>query len=210
IGAIVMVAIGTTQIAYIQHTCGMFKIASYRIEHTAEINIDINKLRNISLRKNNFILNGINYAVDIHRQAMKLSKFLVDIFERSFFWLIIFGVASLSLNLLRIFQINSFIDNIKEFLLHSVFTATCILYMFLANYCGQDVTDHNDNVFATAYKVQWYKASLHTQKLILFLLQRGNKNFTLGVGSLFVGSLDCFASLIKASVSYFTVIYSTR
>jgi hypothetical protein len=29
IGAIVMVAIGTTQIAYIQHTCGMFKIARY-------------------------------------------------------------------------------------------------------------------------------------------------------------------------------------
>jgi len=29
IGATVTVAVGTTQIAYIQHTCGMFKIARY-------------------------------------------------------------------------------------------------------------------------------------------------------------------------------------
>jgi len=29
IGAIVLIAVGTTQIAHIQHTCGIFKIASY-------------------------------------------------------------------------------------------------------------------------------------------------------------------------------------
>jgi len=55
------------------------------------------------------------------------------------------------------------------------------------------------------YKVQWYKALLHTQKLILFLLQKGNKNFTLGIGGLFVSSLDCFASV--GSIIYRVNIY---
>jgi len=60
----------------------------------------------------------------------------------------------------------------------------------------------NQSKISCRYKVQWYKASLHTQKLILFLLQRGNKNFTLGVGGLFIGSLDCFASVRKYNILY--------
>lgn len=45
------------------------------------------------------------------------------------------------------------------------------------------------------YNVPWYQAPLHIQKLILFLLQRGNKAFTLNIGGLFTLSLECFASV---------------
>lgn len=51
------------------------------------------------------------------------------------------------------------------------------------------------NVLFHRYNVQWYAASRNTQKIILFLLQKGTKSFTVGVGGLFVGSLDCFASV---------------
>jgi len=47
------------------------------------------------------------------------------------------------------------------------------------------------------YNVQWYVAPLHIQRIILFLLQRGAKNFTLSVGGLFIASLECFASVRK-------------
>ncbi|XP_025263462.1 uncharacterized protein LOC109610280 isoform X4 [Camponotus floridanus] len=63
---------------------------------------------------------------------------------------------------------------------------------------------------AIKYNVQWYVAPLRIQKLILFLLQRGNKNVNLNFGGVFILSLEFFASLMKVSTSYFTVIYSMQ
>ncbi|XP_025270217.1 uncharacterized protein LOC112639660 [Camponotus floridanus] len=198
-----MIAIGTMLIAYIQHTCGMFRISNYRITRA----MHINTLKNIKLMKENLILKGIISAVNIHRQAMRLSGLLVSKIQTMLFCLIIIGVVSLSLNL---FQIASSRNNIKEFIFPFLFVTLSVVYMFLANYVAQDVMDHNNDIFVTVYNVKWHAAPLHIQKLILFLLQRGAKDFTLSVGGLFVGSLECFAMLVKASVSYFTVIYSTQ
>ncbi|XP_070151723.1 odorant receptor 47a-like isoform X1 [Polyergus mexicanus] len=206
IGATAMVGIGATLVAYLQHTCGMFKIASYRIKDAMSNNM----LQNINLKNKFLIYEGLIWAVDIHRQAMKLSELLVSKIEKMLFCLIIIGVVCLSLNLFLIFQIASYGDDIKEILFPFVFVTICILYMFIANYIAQDLTDHNNDHFATVYDVQWHEAPLHIQKMILFMLQKGAKDFTVGVSGLFVGSLECFATLVKTSVSYFTVIYSTQ
>ncbi|XP_071560221.1 uncharacterized protein [Temnothorax nylanderi] len=206
IGCTAIVAVGTMVVAYFQHTCGMFRISSYRIERIMRTSV----LQNITSENKILIFKGIICAIDIHRQAMKLCEILITKFEIMLFCLIAIGVLSLSLNLFRIFQISASEDNIKEFVFPVVFVTSTILYMFIANYVGQDIIDHTNHVFVTAYSVQWYLAPLQIQRMILFLLQRGAKNFTLGIGGLFIGSLECFATLVKASVSYFTVMYSIQ
>ncbi|XP_029678592.1 uncharacterized protein LOC115244790 [Formica exsecta] len=206
IGSAVMLSIGTMLIAYVEHVCGLFKISSYRIKHAMRAIV----LQNISTKNDTLMLEEIRCAVDIHRQAMELSKTLTSKFEAMLFCLITLGVISLSLNLFQIFRIVSVGDNIDEILAPSLIVFCSILYMFCANFFSQNVTDHNDHVFVTVYNVQWYLAPLYVQKVVLFLLQRNAQDFTLGVGGLFIGSLECFATLVKASVSYFTVIYSTQ
>ncbi|KAL6421737.1 hypothetical protein ACFW04_010942 [Cataglyphis niger] len=168
IGAIAMLAIGTMFIAYLQYTCGMFKIA-------------------------------------------RLSTLLLSNCQVMMFCLIIFGIGAVSLNLFRIFQIfsSSGID-VKELITPFIYATVAILYMFLSNSIGQSIINYNHHVFVTVYNVRWYVAPLHLQKMILFLLQRNSRNFALNVGGLFVASIECFATLVKTSVSYFTVIYSTR
>ncbi|KAL6260672.1 hypothetical protein P5V15_008192 [Pogonomyrmex californicus] len=206
IGATAYIATGTMLIVYLKHACGLFKIASYRIERAMMTNILENNIKNEIV-----IYKAIIYAVDIHRKAIKFAEFFISNFEGSFFILIAVSVCCLSLNLFRIFQtISTFNNNKEEFLLHFLIVAVILLYMFLANYAGQEITDHNNRIFSTAYNVRWYTAPLSIQKLILFLLQRGNKTFSLNVGGLFAASLKCFASLTSASISYFTVIYSTQ
>ncbi|KAL6260674.1 hypothetical protein P5V15_008194 [Pogonomyrmex californicus] len=205
IGAITMIATGTMLIGYLKHACGMFRIASYRFEKAMIINNLQNRFDNEII-----IYKGIIYAVNVHRKALQFSKSLISCFEGSFFFLIAVGVLNLSFNLCRIFQIVSFGGNKEEFILHLITITVTLLYMFLANYAGQEITDHNNHVFFTVYNVRWYIAPLHVQKLILFLLQIGNKAFGLNVGGLFVASLNCFASLMSASISYFTVMYSTQ
>ncbi|XP_025270109.1 uncharacterized protein LOC109610553 [Camponotus floridanus] len=201
-----MVAVGSMIIVYFQHTCGMFRICSYRIKRAVHINL----LENIKQKKGNLILKGIISAVDIHRQTLTLCRLLESNFEVMLICLILIAVISLSLNLFRIFQIASSKDDIKDILFPFAFVTINILYMFIANYLAQDLTDHNNDIFTTVYNVQWNAAPLHIQKMILFLLQRGSKDFTISVGGLFVGSLECFATMVRASVSYFTVMYSTQ
>ncbi|XP_025991791.2 uncharacterized protein LOC105198333 isoform X2 [Solenopsis invicta] len=205
IGGITKIATGTMLIGYLKYACGMFRIASYRIERAMAINNLHGNLEN-----KNVTYKGIVYAVVVHRKAMELCKSLMFSFEGTFFALIAVDVLNLSLNLYRVFQSVSVGDNKEETIIHVIIVLITLLYMFLANYAGQEITDHNNHLFSTAYNVHWYIAPLHVQKLILFLLQMGHKTFGLNVNGLFTASLNCFASLANASISYFTVLYSTQ
>ncbi|XP_024882869.1 uncharacterized protein LOC112461734 [Temnothorax curvispinosus] len=132
-------------------------------------------------------------------------------FEICFIFLIVLSVIILSLNTFRLFQIlSSSTYNTEELPITFISTSISFIYMFLANFIGQEITDHYDLIFATAYEVQWYITPLYIQNFILFLLLRGNKSFSLKFGGLFVASLPFFATLANASLSYFIVIYSTR
>ncbi|XP_039311551.1 uncharacterized protein LOC105202587 isoform X1 [Solenopsis invicta] len=226
-GTIAILATGTMFIAYFMHICGLFKIACYRIEHAINIHIQQN---NITQKNKIWMTNGIIYAVDIHRTAMKLSTHLTSTLETMMFLLIASAVTCTTLNMLQIFQIISS-KNFEELFLPTVIITIILIYMFVGNYIGQLVIDHNSHVFFTTYNVQWYRAPLHIQRMILFLLQKESKKFTLTVGGLITASMECFATvrflrlhiinkfhknkrlnlqLIKASVSYFTVIYSMQ
>ncbi|XP_011705432.1 PREDICTED: odorant receptor 49a-like [Wasmannia auropunctata] len=119
-------------------------------------------------------------------------------------------IACFSLNLFQLFQTVSSENNIIPFVLPFIYATVSITYMFLANYIGQLIIDHNNDIFVTAYNVQWYRTPLHIQRMIIFLLQRRAKEFSLNIGGLYDASMECFATLVKLSVSYFTVIYSTR
>ncbi|XP_067209644.1 odorant receptor 49b-like isoform X1 [Linepithema humile] len=206
IGLIGALATGTMLMAYLQYACGMFQIASYRIKYAMKFHM----LQDINLPHKNLVYKGMIRAIDIHRKAMMFSTYLITNFEMSFMFMIIFGVSTLSLNILRFFQIIAVNYNIQELIVPCVAISACIIYMFLANFIGQQITDNCDHVYTMAYEIQWYIVPLYIQKLILFLLQRGTKSFGLHVGGLFVASLECFAMLVNTSVSYFTVMYSTR
>ncbi|KAL0101242.1 hypothetical protein PUN28_018795 [Cardiocondyla obscurior] len=130
-------------------------------------------------------------------------------FQGSHFWLLIVGVVCLSLNLYGISE-TMLTNDVEQFITHFVFISATFVYFFIANYIGQKVTNHNEHVFFTVYNVRWYVASLHVQKLILFLLQRGTKTVYLYLGGIFMLSFELLATLMKASISYFTVVYSTQ
>ncbi|KAH0946914.1 hypothetical protein HN011_007451 [Eciton burchellii] len=207
VGSFAAIAMGTLIFAYLQHTCAMFKIACYRIEHAMEINV----LKNINLNSVSLIFKKIIHAINIHRDAMKLSELLISRFDTSYFCLTILSVIALSLNLFQIFQIvTSDDDNVMEILIPMILVTILIMYIFLANYIGQNVTDHNNEVYIAAYNIQWYMCSQQIQKSILLLLQRRTKSFHLTCGRLFVASFECFAMLAKTSMSYFTLMYSVQ
>ncbi|XP_071637918.1 uncharacterized protein [Temnothorax longispinosus] len=206
IGLIATTAIGSMLLMYLQHACGMFRITCYRIART----MTPETLQKNNLQNEYLIYKGLICAVDMHRKAMKFSNSTISRFKIMFALLIITFVMCGSLNGFLIFQMISFECNIEELSLRLIFMMYLLTYMFVANYIGQEIMDHNDNVFVTVYNVQWYVAPLLIQKMILFLLQRGTKTFTMNIAGLFVGSLKGAATLLSTAVSYFTVLHSTR
>ncbi|XP_018051963.1 PREDICTED: uncharacterized protein LOC108689617 [Atta colombica] len=196
-----MVATGTMLIAYFKHICGMFSIASFRIKKAMAINMqhDINEEKMVIIYK------GIICAIDIHRKATEFSQVLIKSFEGSFFCLIAASMVCLTSTLVQIISYNS----TEQLVLQLIHISSLYMYMFLSNYTAQDITDHNEYVFATVYNVEWYVAPLHIQKMMLFLLQKGTKAFHLILGGIFVASMESAATLMGTSISYFTVLYST-
>ncbi|XP_077270674.1 uncharacterized protein LOC143901916 isoform X3 [Temnothorax americanus] len=188
---------------YLQHACGMFQITCYRIART----MTLETLRKNSLQNEYLIYKRLICAVDMHRKAMKFSKSILHRFKIMFTFLIITGVMCGSLNG---YLITSFKSDIEELLLRLIIMMYLLTYMFVSNYFGQKIIDHNDNVFVTVYNVQWYVAPLLIQKMILFLLQRRTKAFTLNIAGLFVVSLEGAATLLSTGLSFFTVLHSVR
>ncbi|XP_026826480.1 uncharacterized protein LOC105287157 isoform X2 [Ooceraea biroi] len=220
IGILTVIATGTLMIMFFQHACGMFKIAwyetghnlttrilqNYRIEHAIGINI----LKNISFNSEPSISKKIVYAVDIHREAMQIIDHLMNRFDTMYFCLVVLSVITLSLNLFQISQSVIFEHNIKEAIIPTISVVVLSIYVFLANVCGQHITDHNNEIYAAAYNIRWYLCPHHVQRLIVLLLQRKAKQFHLTCGRLFIASYEFFATLAKATMSYFTLMHSTR
>ncbi|XP_019697076.2 uncharacterized protein LOC105183318 [Harpegnathos saltator] len=204
IGWIALLAVGTMTIACWQYACGMFQIASYRMEQAMmDDALKINDTYNIGLKR-------IICGIDMHRKALAFVKYFLSKIEVSYFFLMTGVVITLSLNLYRVFDgLSSGVD-IEKLISPAVFLATNYVLMFLSNYTAQQVKDHNDLLFITAYNIQWYVTPLYIQRIILFLLQKGIKSFNMNLVGLMVGSLEGFSTLASASISYFAVIYSVR
>ncbi|XP_011344323.2 odorant receptor 43a-like isoform X6 [Ooceraea biroi] len=203
IGTVGILATGTMLLSCLKHISGILRIASYRFEHAITATLQSITIKNETMNYKEFI-----YAVDIHRKAMECAKFGVDGMERSFFVITMITVLCMSLNLYGIFQVESPMQEIEKTAGH-FFNIMCLfIYMFLGNYAGQEITDCNNHIFLTIYNAPWYLAPLQIQKVILFLLQRSNKAFTLNIGGIFTLSIESFTSLVNASLSYLTLMLS--
>ncbi|XP_014478959.1 PREDICTED: uncharacterized protein LOC106746675 [Dinoponera quadriceps] len=177
VGSTALLAAGTTGMSYFLHICGMFKVASYRVEQAMMI---------CSVRNQNLIHEGIIYAIDMHRKAISVKL------------------------MSQIFQVITFGFDLEKLIIPFICLNTTNIFIILANNNAQQITDHNDDMFAAVYNVKWYNASLRIQKMILFMLQKGTKPLCVTLGGIFTGSLESAARLISTSMSYFTVLYSTR
>ncbi|EZA54423.1 hypothetical protein X777_05655 [Ooceraea biroi] len=190
---------------YITYFCGLFNIASYRIEQAMQI---INSDEICNWKNKMEIDKKLSHAVDIHRTALEFTEFYLYNFERTYFLIIAIIVICLSLHLFGIFQAVRFVFRIEDFVIHCGFTLGILGCSLGGNYLSQAITDHYSYIFSTAYNVRWYIAPVRVQRLILFLLQTGAKAYDIKLGGFCTLSLENFASLSTASISYFTVIYS--
>ncbi|XP_032675074.1 uncharacterized protein LOC116845930 [Odontomachus brunneus] len=191
---------------YVEHICGMFSVASYRIEHSISQCMPCN----LREKQDRMISRNIVAAMDIHRKALKCSSFLLTTFAPYFFLITVIGVISLSLNFFRVLNAITMQKNVNELFSPMMVICMCTVCMFIASCCGQKITDHSNKVFYNAYNTKWYEISTKTQKLFLFIMTNTTKEYLLCVGTIIESSIIGFCKLMSSSVSYFTVIYTLQ
>ncbi|XP_011704700.1 PREDICTED: uncharacterized protein LOC105459993 [Wasmannia auropunctata] len=131
----------------------------------------------------------------MHQRATKFAELLTSSFAALFSILIIVGVSSLTFNLFQFLQLITLTKNTGQASIVAVLILLHFNYMFVANYGGQELLNHGLKLFkATWYNGLWYAAPLRTQKLLLFIMQKGTINVGFTCGGIFVVSLEGFAT----------------
>ncbi|XP_039311443.1 uncharacterized protein LOC113003298 isoform X2 [Solenopsis invicta] len=205
-GLTIVIATETLYVAYVNHACGMFKIASYRLYHAYDQNV----LQISPFIKNAVIHTKVAAAIEMHKRALKFHDFLWSKLGLHYFFMISIGVVSLSINFFRIFQAIVVIKSAEELVLSGIFIAAHFIYIFCGNYAGQVFIDHSLGVHENICDSRWYRIPLRQQKLILLILHRSMHSCKLVTGGIFILSLEGFTSLLAMSISYFTVISSIQ
>ncbi|XP_026824687.1 uncharacterized protein LOC105285952 [Ooceraea biroi] len=146
-GVIVVIGTGTMILSYFKHACGLFEIASYRMEQAMAIEL----LHDLNTKNEIIIYKKIICAVDIHRKALQFAKCFMDKLQGASFFLIIATVLCLSCNLFELFQTQSNTEEVEEVILHFFAVIGIVLFLFVTNYSGQEIIDHSNNVYVTTY-----------------------------------------------------------
>ncbi|XP_026828781.1 uncharacterized protein LOC105285101 isoform X4 [Ooceraea biroi] len=190
VGVTAVCSTGGTTIMYFLHSCALFKVASYRIENA----IDKKILAIPDPTRKYLLQQKIVHAILIHRRAIKYIELWSSNFMVPFTILILIGVSSLSFNLFHLLQLVIVLDDPSEMYFAFLLITLHVGYMFALNYGGQEIQNHGVQLFEAIYNGLWYAAPLHTQKLLLFLMQKAAVKVTLVCGSIFVASLEGFVT----------------
>ncbi|XP_026826050.1 uncharacterized protein LOC105286093 isoform X2 [Ooceraea biroi] len=208
IGTIVIVGTGSLLFGCMKYMCGLFRIASYRIDQTMETPM----FQSAGLSKDCVTYKNIERAIDIHRKAIELCDIIRSNIVGTFFLLMLISVLCLSLNFYGLHQVIMLKSVIKEYIpLVSNIIGT-LVYVFINSYVGQEITDHHNHMFISVYNAKWYRTPLYIQRIILLLLQKGTGNYYVVFGGIFVLSMENAATvkLLSTSISYFTVLSSVQ
>ncbi|XP_018302560.1 odorant receptor 22c-like [Mycetomoellerius zeteki] len=91
-------------------------------------------------------------------------------------------------------------------------TRTLLFYLvmnmeaFIFCFAGEYLSAKSKSIGDAAYASHWYESGSRTNRIILFLIMRSQNQLTITIGKIMNLSLERFTSIIKASISYISVL----
>ncbi|XP_039305969.1 odorant receptor 22c-like isoform X1 [Solenopsis invicta] len=213
------------------HICALFECLRYNVER-------IRSTDPVSLEPN--IKDDESYhdliaCVKSHKHALKLSDILSSNYSMAYFFHLGSVVISLSfgsaevniqikykhfkllllflyvkcLIMLR-FKIIMLDLKLGEIISILSLNITQLVHIFSLCMLSQRLTNRSSEVQDIIYSCDWYRMSLRSRRLVMFTLMGANKPCYIKAGMMFVMSMETFSSILKLSLSYFTVLTSLQ
>ncbi|XP_071643345.1 odorant receptor 10-like isoform X2 [Temnothorax longispinosus] len=141
-----------------------------------------------------------------HQKVIIFSEHIEDLY--SYIALVLFVSDTLIICCLG-FAIVASIDqpNASKIILRSLlFYFDTNLEAFIFCFAGEHLSDKSKSIGDAAYNSLWYESNSRHGQTILFLIMRTQNQLTITIGKIMNLSLDRFGSILKASVSYISVL----
>ncbi|XP_076380250.1 uncharacterized protein LOC143259917 isoform X2 [Megalopta genalis] len=192
----------------VHHACGMFAIFGHRLEHmfhySTEKPVEDDKVQIALVR-----------IIEHHKQIMQYIDTVNSYYSAAFSFLLLFSslfIANLLVNLCFKIKNMESIDVIVMLTItpHIVVFSDIWASMFMAALSAQKLIDASSGVFQQMYFGKWYVASVSNQKILLFMMHKCMKPATVAFSNIITISLEKFATVQKATMSYFTLLYSMQ
>ncbi|XP_077258692.1 uncharacterized protein LOC143895458 isoform X2 [Temnothorax americanus] len=204
IGVFSVISISSMLLLIALHCCALFKICSYRIQHS------VDKKVIACSNKRNLIVERLIRTVELHQNAQKLFKLLMTNLAITYLIVLLIGTCSFVVNLYRLFHAITSMDNLMDFIIAMSYITGHEIYLFGATFMGQQFVNHADELFNAIYMSLWYKTPVSVQKFFLFIMQISSKNVVANVAGLHVIVMETFTSVMSTGISFVMVIYSLQ
>ncbi|KAL6268724.1 hypothetical protein P5V15_001852 [Pogonomyrmex californicus] len=200
---IIIVAINILYLASVQHCCGLFAALCYHLENAFEFEDDDDIMTST---QNKWYLH-ITYGIRRHAEAIQFSRAIESLYRLPFFLHMTINVTLLSI---VGFQVMAYPENISRMLPYGSYLSGLVFNTFFENWQGQKMIDCNEKVYNSAYKLEWYKMPIASQKLLIMIMLRSNKPLTITAGKVLVLSYVTFNAAMRTGFSYLMLLRSMQ
>ncbi|CAL7951962.1 unnamed protein product [Xylocopa violacea] len=197
----IFLATDTVLVFVVQHACGLLAIAGHRFKCSLDATIsptDCSKIDNQELYRN------VCYAISIHERAHAYINEIENTYAMNLFVQVGMVVLAFTMTLLKVASVTFSLETYQYY----GFVITQVVHMYFLTVQGQLVIDMHENIYRAGYEAFWYNGDVKVQALFLLVMRRNLTPPLLTAGGLIQLNLDSFAEILKASVSYFTVLKS--
>ncbi|XP_035720598.1 odorant receptor 13a-like [Vespa mandarinia] len=195
----------TMFVVFVQHACGLFTAIGYQLRHIIDNNILLINL-NPSKSNDKFYIN-ISKCIHRHQEAIQFANLLDKYYSTSFF--LVSGISMIGMSITGLQAILN-INEPKQFFQQMCVCYTTLIHVLFECVNGQRLIDHSSQMHEYLINTEWYRTSLRTRKGICFMLLRSQKSCTITAAKMFNISIETFTSIVRTSISYFTVLRSIQ
>ncbi|EZA57535.1 hypothetical protein X777_02070 [Ooceraea biroi] len=101
-------------------------------------------------------------------------------------------------------------DATEQIVRSLLFYAVTNLEVFIFCYAGEYLKNKTTAIGMAAYNSAWYELKPKHSRPLIFIILRAQKQLTITVGKIMDLSLECFASIMKASGSYLSILLAMQ
>ncbi|XP_011349017.2 odorant receptor 13a isoform X1 [Ooceraea biroi] len=205
----IAIAVDSVFVLCMQHNTALFEEVRFNMERIRSL--DCVQVEAQWMLKPN-VANDEAYHIIIgciksYKDALNFFDVLASAYSTFFLLLLGMVVVCLSFSAAQLLLLDNQLDAIIRIVALNVAEVIHIYYLSLMS---QQLIDYSSGIQEVIYNCDWYAISLRSRQLLKFTLLRVTKPCQITAGKMYVMSMENFGSIIKACLSYFTMLLSLR
>ncbi|XP_025995221.1 odorant receptor 13a isoform X2 [Solenopsis invicta] len=199
----VPIALESTFVFCTHHICALLECIRYNIECLQSTDFVLLE-PNI---KDDKTYHDLVDCIKSYKHVLKLSDVLASNYAVSFLFLLGNIIICLSFGAAEIIIIDIQLDELIRILAADL---AQVAHIYVLSMISQRLIDHSSAFQDVIYSCDWYNMSIRSRRLVMFTIMRTTKPCEIKAGKIFVMSMENFSSILKVSLSYFTMLTSLQ